>query len=157
VNCNSPSRFQQFNDCIWRRTGEPCFGECIRTNALIVPLVVGQFVFDVTDGRLLSAPPGHPRPAETGQEERVFRSGPGPGSEGSESVTCGQLSVAPDGERLCIVTPSGGAAAFDAGAGKRLEHLGANSAQVVFLPDGRWFVRAGDKRNPVSIQAVLAG
>lgn len=142
---------------IWWSTGEPRFGEGIRTNSLIVPSVVGEFVFDVTDGRLLSAPPGHPKPAKTGQENLVFHSGPDPRSQGEESVTYGQLSVTPDGERLCIVTPSAGAAVFDAGTGKRIDHLGTNSAEGVFLPDGRWFVRAGDKRNPVSIRAVLSG
>ena len=142
---------------MWWRSGKPRFGEGIRTNTLIVPSVVGEFVFDVTDGRLLSAPPGHPKPAKTGPENLVFGSGPGPRSQGEESVTYGQLSITPDGERLCIVTPSAGAAVFDAGTGKRLDHLGGKSAEGVFLPDGRWFVRAGDKRNPVSIRAVLSG
>lgn len=139
------------------RTVEPRFGEGMRTNTLIVPTVDGEFVFDVTDGRLLSAPPGHPKPVKTGQESLAFRSGPLPKSQGSESVTCGQLSVTPDGERLCLVTPSAGAAVFNAGTGKRLDRLGNNSAEGLFLPEGRWFVRAGDKRNPVSITAILSG
>jgi WD domain, G-beta repeat len=109
------------------------------------------------DGRLLSAPPGHPKPAKTGQNSVVFRAGPAPVSQGSERVTYGQLSITPDGERLCIVTPSAGAAVFDAATGKRFDHLGANSSEGLFLPDGRWFVQAADKRAPVSIRAVLTG
>ncbi len=87
----------------------------------------------------------------------VFRSGPPPVSPGSERVTYGQLSVTADGERICIVTPSAGAAVFDAVTGERLDHLGANSSEGLFLPDGRWFVQAADKRAPVSIRAVLTG
>ena len=139
------------------RTGEPRFGRGTRTNALIVPAAKGEFVFDVADGRLLSAPPGHPRPAKTGQDNLVFRSRPTPVSPGSESVTYGQLSVTDDGERLCLVTPGAGAAVFDAATGKRLDDLGPNCSEGVFLPDGRWFVQAADKRSPVFIRASLTG
>ncbi len=139
------------------RTGEPRFGEGTLTNTLIVPTADGEFVFDVADGRLLSALPGHPRPAKTGEDNLVFRSGPSPVSPGSERATYGQLSVTADGERICIVTPSAGAAFFDAGTGTRLDHLGANSLEGVFVPDGRWFVQAADKRAPVSTRAILTG
>jgi len=39
-----------------------------------------------------------------GEENLVFRSGPGPKSEGSESVTCGQLSVTPDGRLRAVAS-----------------------------------------------------